>query len=218
VSVSNNVVDPDPIFADGFESGNTDAWTGSKKDSGDLSVTAQAALVGSWGLQATLDDDTTLFLTDDSPTSEDSYRVRFYFDPNTISMGHLDQHQIFIAYQGTISPVLRLYLRKYNASFKLMVSAKQDSGTWANSKWFDLADKSQSIEIYWKATTDPGAQNGLLKMWIDGALKANKTNLDDDTLRIDRVRLGAVTGIDPNTRGAYYFDDFISRRFTYIGP
>lgn len=218
VSVSNNVVDPDPIFADGFESGNTAAWTGSKKDNGDLAVTAQAALVGTRGLQATLDDNTTLFVTDDSPAGESSYRARFYFDPNTIAMNHLDTHQILMAYQGTTSPVLRLYFQKFDAIYKVRVSAKKDNNTWANSRWFNLADKPQPIEIYWKAATTPGAQNGLLRMWIDGVLKANKTLIDNASLRIDRVRLGAVAGIDPGTRGIYYFDDFISRRNTYIGP
>jgi len=42
--------------------------------------------------------------------------------------------------------------------------------------------------------------------------------MDNDTRRIDRVRLGAITGIDAGTRGTYYFDAFMSRRQTYIGP
>jgi hypothetical protein len=42
--------------------------------------------------------------------------------------------------------------------------------------------------------------------------------MDNDTRRIDRVRLGALTGIDTGTRGTYYFDAFESRRQNYIGP
>jgi len=44
------------------------------------------------------------------------------------------------------------------------------------------------------------------------------TGVDNDTRRIDRIRLGALTGIDIGTRGAYYFDAFESRRQSYIGP
>ena len=39
-----------------------------------------------------------------------------------------------------------------------------------------------------------------------------------DTLRVDRVRLGSITGMDATTSGIYYFDTFESRRQTYIGP
>ena len=35
---------------------------------------------------------------------------------------------------------------------------------------------------------------------------------------VDRVRLGALSGIDTGTRGTYYFDAFESHRQNYIGP
>ena len=63
-----------------------------------------------------------------------------------------------------------------------------------------------------------GANNGGLTFWIDGVQKANLTGNDNDTRRIDRVRLGATSGLDTGTRGTYYFDAFESRRQQYIGP
>jgi hypothetical protein len=42
--------------------------------------------------------------------------------------------------------------------------------------------------------------------------------VDNDTRRIDRIRLGAVSGLDSGTSGIYYFDAFESHRQTYIGP
>jgi len=36
--------------------------------------------------------------------------------------------------------------------------------------------------------------------------------VDNDTRRIDRVRLGAVAGIDSGTRGSYFFDAFQANR------
>ena len=38
------------------------------------------------------------------------------------------------------------------------------------------------------------------------------------TRRIDSIQLGAVAEIDSGTRGIYYFDAFVSRRASYIGP
>ena len=60
----------DLIFADGFESGNLAAWSSSMVDGGDLSVSPSAALVGSQGLQAVIDDNNTLVVIDDTPTAE----------------------------------------------------------------------------------------------------------------------------------------------------
>jgi hypothetical protein len=72
--------------------------------------------------------------------------------------------------------------------------------------------------VDWRTSTAAGANNGGLTLWIDGVQQANLTGVDNDTRRIERVRLGAVAGIDTGTRGTYYFDAFESRSLTYIGP
>src|SRR5688500_7706309 len=46
----------DRIFADSFESGDLSAWTSDSTDEGDLTVSAEAALSGSRGLRAVIDD------------------------------------------------------------------------------------------------------------------------------------------------------------------
>ncbi|HJS18589.1 MAG TPA: hypothetical protein VJ785_07560 [Anaerolineales bacterium] len=43
------------------------------------------------------------------------------------------------------------------------------------------------------------------------------TGIDNDTRRIDRLRLGSTADLDSGTSGTYYFDAFESRRQTYIG-
>jgi hypothetical protein len=74
------------------------------------------------------------------------------------------------------------------------------------------------MEFDWRASTGAGLNNGGLTLWIDGTQSANLIGIDNDTRRIDRVQLGAVTGVDSGTRGTYYFDAFESRRQVYIGP
>ena len=66
----------DLIFADGFESGNLSAWSSSMVDGGDLSAGPSAALFGSQGLQAAIDDNNALVVIDESPALETRYRVR----------------------------------------------------------------------------------------------------------------------------------------------
>ena len=208
----------DLIFADDFESGNLSAWTGSVTDAGDLSVTSAAALVGSKGLQAVIDDANLIYVTDDSPNSEPRYRARFYFDPNSISMAGGDNHRIFVAYTGTSTAVIRCEFRYYSGAYQIQFLVLNDSGSWQSTSWLAISDVKHSIEFDWQAATKAGANNGYITVWIDGKQQASLASVDNDTRRVDRVRMGAVYGIDTGTRGTYYFDAFVSQRQNYIGP
>jgi len=208
----------DLIFADGFESGNLSAWSSNTTDSGDLSASPAATLIGNYGLQAVIDDNNTIYVTDEIPSAETRYRARFYFDPNSITMANNDSHYLFYGYHGTSTVALRIQFRRSSGTYQLRAALRNDSSTWTSSSWFTISDASHSIEIDWRASTASGANNGGLTLWIDGTQRANLTGVDNDTRRLDRVRLGAVTGIDNNTRGTYYFDAFESRRQVYIGP
>jgi hypothetical protein len=206
------------IFADDFESGSLAAWSSSATDSGDLSASSNAALIGNSGMQAMIDDNNAIYVTDDSPNAEMHYRARFYFDPHSISMTSNDAHYIFYGYSGTSTVVLRIEFRLSKGSYQLRVSLRNDSSSWTTSSWFTISDAPHPIELDWRASTASGANNGSLTLWIDGIQRAALTGVDNDTRRIDRVQLGAISGIDSGTRGTYYFDAFESRRQNYIGP
>jgi hypothetical protein len=208
----------DSIFTDGFESGNLSAWSASTTDTGDLSVSQVAALVGTSGLQALLDDVNAIYITDDTPNAENHYRTRFYFDPNSITMVSNDAHYLFYGYTGTSTLVLQVEFRFSKGSYQVRAALRNDKSAWTNTNWFTISDTAHFIEMDWRAATSNGANNGGLTLWIDGIQRANLSGVDNDTRRIDRIQLGAVNGIDSGTRGTYYFDAFESRRQTYIGP
>ncbi len=204
----------DLIFADGFESGNLSAWTSSVTGNGDLSVSSAAALVGSRGMQALINDNTAIYLIDESPASEAHYRARFYFDPNSIVMASSDNHFIFYGYSGTSKIVTRIQFRfTSKAGYQVRAQVINNSSSWTNSAWFPISDAPHALEIDWLA-----ASSGGLTFWIDGVQRAALTGIPTSNYRIERVRLGAVNGIDSGTRGTYYLDAFESRRQTYIGP
>jgi hypothetical protein len=81
---------------------------------------------------------------------------------------------------------------------------------WVSTRWFAITDQSHEVEVEWDASQSAGINNGQLTFSIDSIQRADFFTLDNDTLRIDRVRLGAVSGIDPTTRGVYFFDSFES--------
>jgi hypothetical protein len=206
------------IFTDGFEAGTLSAWSANVNDGGDLSANSVARVLGTFGLQAVIDDNNAIYVTDSSPNAEARYRLRFYFDPNSIRMGNNDGHYIFYGYSGTSTFVLRIEFRFSKGTYQLQVSLRNDSSSWTTSSWFTISDAAHAIEMDWRAATANGANNGGLTFWIDGIQRANISGVDNDTRRIDSIQLGAISGVDTGTRGTYYFDAFESRRQSYIGP
>jgi hypothetical protein len=206
----------DLIFEDGFETGNTSAWTASANPAGP-SVSGGAALVGSTGLQINLTSNADTYLRDDRPNGEARYRVRFYFDPNTLPMAELDSFPLFYGYQGSNIVVTRIDLRRTGNQYQLRAGLISDIGVWKYTPYYPLRDEATMVEIEWQAATAVGANNGYLAFWLDSSPLARLTAIDNDTQRIDSVRLGAVTGVDTGTRGAFYLDAFTARRQSYIG-
>ncbi|MEW5989259.1 MAG: hypothetical protein AB1791_21750, partial [Chloroflexota bacterium] len=208
----------DLIFADGFESGDLLAWSAASIDGGDLSVSASAALVGAFGMQAVLDDNRSIFVLDSTPSAEPRYRVRFYFDPNGVAMANGNWHDLCQGYLGVATQVVRIQFGFFAGDYLTRASLLDDSSIWHHTPWFILSDSTHFIEFDWRAATAVGANDGGLTLWLDGVQQWDISNLDNDTRRIDSVRWGAVAGVDSGTRGTYYFDAFESRRQTYIGP
>jgi len=209
---------PDLIFADGFESGNLSAWSTASTDSGNLSVSAAAALVGTRSMQALINDNNSIYVTDNRPVAEPRYRARFYFDPNTILMGSNNTHSIFSGRDASGTAVLRVEFRFSSGQYQIRASLLNDGTSFTSTAWLTISDAPHPIELDWRSSTAVGANNGGLTLWIDGVQRANLTGIDNDTRRIKSIRLGAVAGVDTGTRGTYYFDAFESRRQTYIGP
>jgi uncharacterized protein (DUF427 family) len=111
---------PDLIFADDFESGDFSAWSKTVTGGGDLSVSASAAHQGGYGLQALINDTGNLRVVDESPVSEDHYRARFYFHPNSIAMSSGSSHSIFDGVNTYYNMVIfRTELFYENGSYKL---------------------------------------------------------------------------------------------------
>ncbi len=208
----------DVIFADGFESGSFAAWSSSTTGGGDLSVTTAAARSGSFGMQARINDNTALFVTDNSPTSEPRYRVRFNLHLNSIPMAPKNSFVVFDASSPAGMVVARLTLRWSGSQYEIRTGTRNDGGAFTSSPWIGISGSAWSaIELDWRASTGPGANDGGLTIWVDSVQKSNVTAVDNDTLRVDRARLGAVSGLDTGTRGSLYLDAFESRRETFIG-
>jgi RHS repeat-associated protein len=206
------------IFSDGFESGNLSAWSYNTNDGGDLSATTGSALAGTYGMAALLDDNASIYVEDWKPYDDTQHRQRFYFDPNTITMANNDAHYIFQALNRDATVVERIEFRRYSSTYQVRAEAVNDGSTWSSTSWVTISDAPHYLEANWKAATASGANNGILTFWVDGVQQGSFTTIDNDTRKVDQVRLGAVSGVDTGSRGTEFFDAYESRRTTYIGP
>jgi len=164
-------------------------------------------------MRVRIDDNTPIFVVDDHPTGEKSYKAKFLFDPNSITMADGDSHIIFLGLDQSPSVVaaLRVEFGKVASGYQVRAGTRNDVIlAWINTKWFAITDQSHQIEVEWEASELVGPHTGQLKFFIDSVQKANLTAIDNDTFRIDQVRLGAVGGIDTTTRGEYFLDLFES--------
>ena len=221
-SITLFVVPPtDLIFRDGLEAGTTAAWSSVTSD-GDLTVGAGAALHGTNGLSAHVDDTAALFVQDDTPDAESRYRARFLFDPNGFDPGTANgrlRTRIAIAFQDdparrAVTLVLR---RQLAGQYALMARVRLDDGTVRDTGFFDIADAPHTVEFSWQRARTAGSADGTFQMWIDGVSVATLNGLDTDARRIDFTRLGAMS-VKSGANGTLYLDRFESRRRTFIGP
>lgn len=206
----------DLIFKDGFESGNLSAWTSS---SGSVSVSSQAALVGNYGMLVNISSTSSIYATYDLATAEPHYRARFYFDPNSIAMTDGNAHYLMIGYDGSSlsTAVFNVDFRYSTGTYQMRLRQQDNANATVSTAWTTISDAPHAVELEWWAASGAGANNGGINFWIDGALKGSLSGLNNDTRRIQRIRLGAASSVDAGTLGSYYLDAFESRRQTYIG-
>ena len=214
--------DPDLIFKDGFESGTTAAWSHTVSDEGDLSVSAAAALKSTtFGLQGLVDDKTSIRVQDDSPVDENRYRARFYLDPNGFDPGEAQGNfrtRVFIVFAD--NPIRRLaaiVLKRQAGNYSVQARARRDDNSQADTGFFPISDGPHVIELDLKGSSGATANDGWIQLWIDGSSAAVLSNLDNDLVNVDLVRMGALS-VKEGASGTIYWDEFESRRINYIGP
>jgi hypothetical protein len=210
----------DPVFTDGFESGDISRWAGAT-GSDALAVSAAAAQAGSaFGLQARLDGG-DVYVQDDSPVDEPRYRARLVFDPNGFDPGEAQRHlrvRLFMAFaEGPSRRVLLVVVRRRNGEYGVMARGRLDDGRRVDTGFFPITDAPHAVEVDWLRATTPGASDGALRMWIDGVAQATVPDLANYSGAVDYARMGAL-GVKGGASGTLYADEFESRRESRIGP
>jgi hypothetical protein len=212
---------PDRIFRDGFESGDTSAWSAQATSGGDLQVTTAAALKSTDnGLQATVDDVSGRWVQDDSPQDEGYYTARFYFDTNGFDPGEaLNRRRVrlFVAFdEDPMRRLVSVILRRLNGAYAVMASVRLDDDSRYDTGFFPISDGEHFVEVQWTRGIGPFV-GGSIALGIDDTFVHGVSGLDNHDGGIDFVRLGAISA-KQGASGTLLWDEFESRRHTYIGP
>ena len=211
----------DVIHFDNFCSGTLAAWSAYSTDGGDLSVSTAAALDGTaFGIQGVVDDTAGLFVQDDTPDGESRYRARFHFDPNGFDPGEAlgrFRTRMFLAFEEPNRRLAAIVLRRIAGQYALMARARLDDNSQASTPFVPISDAPHVVEIEWQRAAGPDTLDGFLEMWIDGLPAGALFGLDNSIGSVDFARLGAMS-VKTGANGTIFWDEFESRRQSYIGP
>ncbi len=209
---------PAELFSDGFESGDYTAWSSYNDGNGQMTLSAACALQGSYGLCIPSTNNSRKQMIDLSPADETLYSASFLLDPNGISLTGADRIRIFQGRNDATFPFI-LLLRKTASGFQLRLRVSNDSLAYSDSAWQPITDALHEIAVEWQADSAEGAGDGYGKLFVDDVLVELVTAVDNNTMRIDGIRLGITSRMDGITlQGQLRMDDFHSIQWAHPGP
>jgi hypothetical protein len=154
------------------------------------------------------------WVEDVTPVSETEYVASFWLRLDDYSFSEPGYLIPFVSYTNTgVNPFFLVIIRNDALEQNRLVAvACLDGGSCPDSLGFETAldDGWNSIRAHWKA----GPGNGFLRISVNGSPLVSPTPalgaLDNDTLRVEAVRLGLVAGVPGPATGAFHLDEFAS--------
>lgn len=184
-----------------------------------LTVTNAAAMEGTWGMQVDADGSSNLvWVRSLHPANEKSFTAKWLFRPiNVIHEGNQKIMGIH-HWRGTGGNILKIFYRQGEAgNKKLIVRYKDDLASQADgfgaTQGINVNPAVNTLlQVDWTAASAPGANDGTLNLWKQGALVRSVTGIDNDDQDIGRVTMGLVLQTQILTGSQMYFDSYESFR------
>lgn len=197
----------DCLMVDGFDGGALDpAWV--PFNPGNLSVQTGAALAGKLGLAVELADlgSSTGGQLQLPVVGRNRHGLRLRFDPNTPEFQSGATLNLALGIQAPSAPRPFQAVLKRNASGGLVVLiySREDSGA-VRSTAVPISDAPHVLEIDWRQSGTAHVPTGHLRAWMDGVLVAEHLNLDNDSLVLSELRVGALGGLGA-AKGSLFLD------------
>ncbi len=211
------------VFSDGFESGDTSAWSSTVESPAQLGglfsdqyippglgliVHPKAAYLGGYGLGAIVEDKHPMFVQDDSPAAETSYRARFYLLVKSLTANPYKGMGLLLG-SGT-GKSFQVFAGWDGAQHVIVARVGEDHGAWTWTSYYVIPTNDWVlVEIDWTIATGDGNNDGFFSLYLDGVLKEVVPSLDNDAVSVDSVKLGPFY-VSPGVTGIIGFDAFSS--------
>lgn len=194
------------------DGGNLSEYETTVVDGGDLSVSTQAAIIGSHGLQIQIDDTTSIWARVDFTqlAGSDGYNVRFYLNPNSLSIDDGKNHWI-LDLKDSSTDRIRVRLGYDDTDgYWIKVKVRDDDNNITHSDAINISNLFHYIEVTVTFASSAVASDATVTVYVDGSQQLEITGLDIyDLTQPDRLEVGAIQGVDATTSGTYYIDDIV---------
>jgi hypothetical protein len=191
-----------------------------------LEVLPEAAMNGTnYGLKVIIDPGSLdeAYVQSDHPQTESHFMVSFWVDATHLDLPITGGNKCFVFmkfYRDAPSPQQHtfIYLCRNNddTAWRIALNVRKDSEFWqyvgGTFLSGDASPNPHFIEIEWQQAS--GGNNGIARLWRDGALRLEATNIPNSAWNVDRVRVGIPPDpkLGPLASGFFYFDEYVSTR------
>jgi hypothetical protein len=193
------------------EAGNLSEWSTLSDPTSGLSADAAAGLAGtSYGMACNINDTTSFYAqaTVSPDNTSGVVRIRFYFDPNSLTMTDGQNHFLGVMRSNVNIATFKIEWTSANG-FAFQAQMVGDLSTLSTEYW-PISDAPHYIEVRLVRASSSVAADGTLDLWIDGVHKEQLVGDNYDMfIYFRQLRLGATSGLDGGTSGTYYFDEII---------
>ena len=176
-----------------------------------LAVNQASAIRGNYGLSVGIPGDSAVrYGQITGPDAETTILLEFLFDPNSIVMGAGEGFHLvnFVDAGGVGGRAMRIDFNNVLGNYRLDLIVIDDAGGIApGATPVVITDEAILVKIEYKASSAPGADDGIVRGYVDGEMFSEQLTLDNDTHNVDALQFGAIAGVDAGTNGTMYFDN-----------
>ena len=147
------------------------------------------------------------YVQDDTPSAEPTLGAEMWLKLDGLSLADTKEIGIFAGYSADGTVEFELILQRSGADNLLYPRAHLDNGTYADGPSFIVPNGWHELTMRWEAATLL-PENGFIDVFLDDTLESTLGALDSHDPRIDRIRLGIVSGIDTTASGFIDIDQF----------
>ena len=182
-----------------------------------MTIQAGAALNGTTkGLQVVIDgiDALSYGVISGLADASGKSRARFYFDPNSITMGSGEYFCMLLARDSIQISIYEVYLHRHSTGvYQIWARAHSDIAWNYDTGAYTITDAPHYIEVYLQRGTVAN-KDGIFQLWIDGVSKETINDVANYAVfaDINDVNLGAVFSVDAGTTGTIFLDELIVNR------